>query len=767
MLDTKLKNSHQSRAFGVLFSLLILAFISACIIASYPLLRKNTQLMMKNEKSKRETMLEEDKEKYKSYFIKTLLQSNYVLSWSNIEQNADSSVVPSQIFLTKDLQEISYSDDFYLEKEAFVDQFNNVMEEWYYRFYFITLKEYASFQYYLVDHKSGNTLTNTIKPLSLLQQDTAEAQKLRASYPFYIVFQYGEDGSLQILDYAGLDQAKIDEYKLMELNKTEIQDDLDNWHQYKDRVKPPSDVTIIYASNLEEFYLSDNMKGYLDPQYYFSEAGFLYAYSIAFVCVFLLAMLLPLKKSWKIGSGLAARIPMEISLAGIMVSIAFYGGMLPMAWETITGYFICNPEYTIIPRKLLNVLDYCVNYIAWMAVLVILYLCFLSIRQVFTLGLIRYLKEKTLTGRMLRWLIRKIKKLFRSLGEIDLSEPSNKYIMKVLAVNFVILLILCSIWFLGIAILIPYTILLFFIIKRYMDDIKKKYAILLKATSKIADGNLEGTIEEDLGVFNPLKDELTKVQRGFKIAVEEEIKSQRLKTDLITNVSHDLKTPLTAIITYINLLKEENISEEDRKSYIKTLDNKSQRLKRLIEDLFEVSKASSNNVTINLVEVDLVNLIQQVLLELDDKIVESEVEFRFHPPVDKVVLFLDSEKTYRIFENLIINITKYAMPHSRAYIDITREKDIVKIILKNVSISELEFNSEEISERFVRGDQARNTEGSGLGLAIVKSFVELQGGKFRIQTDGDLFKAMIQWKVINKDNDDPDKENLLGLKNEK
>jgi hypothetical protein len=107
------------------------------------------------------------------------------------------------------------------------------------------------------------------------------------------------------------------------------------------------------------------------------------------------------------------------------------------------------------------------------------------------------------------------------------------------------------------------------------------------------------------------------------------------------------------------------------------------------------------------------------------------------------------------------------MPHSRAYIDITREKDIVKIILKNVSISELEFNSEEISERFVRGDQARNTEGSGLGLAIVKSFVELQGGKFRIQTDGDLFKAMIQWKVINKDNDDPDKENLLGLKNEK
>ncbi|HCR41609.1 MAG TPA: sensor histidine kinase, partial [Lachnospiraceae bacterium] len=142
---------------------------------------------------------------------------------------------------------------------------------------------------------------------------------------------------------------------------------------------------------------------------------------------------------------------------------------------------------------------------------------------------------------------------------------------------------------------------------------------------------------------------------------------------------------------------------------------------------------------------------QQVLLELDDKITVSEVEFRFHTQMDKVILSLDSEKTYRIFENLIVNITKYAMPHTRAYIDITRENDVVRIVLKNVSISELEFNTEEISERFVRGDQARNTEGSGLGLAIVKSFVELQGGKFRIYTDGDLFKAVIEWKAVKKD----------------
>jgi len=218
---------------------------------------------------------------------------------------------------------------------------------------------------------------------------------------------------------------------------------------------------------------------------------------------------------------------------------------------------------------------------------------------------------------------------------------------------------------------------------------------------------------------------------------------------LALGLSHDLKTPLTAIITYINLLKEENVSEEERRSYIETLDNKSQRLKNLIEDLFEVSKASSNNITLDLIEIDLGNLIHQVLLELDDKIVGSKVEFRYNPPEDKIILQLDSEKTYRIFENLIINIIKYAMPHTRAYIDIIKNKGIIQVVLKNISASELNINVDDITERFVRGDLARNTEGSGLGLAIVKSFVELQGGEFRIQTDGDLFKAIVEWKMEN------------------
>ena len=602
----------------------------------------------------------------------------------------------------------------------------------------------------MIDHQTAEAQTNTIDPLSILLQNTEEAEKLKATYPFYIVFQYSEDGSLQISDYAGLEEEYIDEYKLIELNKTEVLGDFYNisWHRYKDYIKSPTGVTIIYASSSENFYLSENINNYrTDPQYFFSEGGFIYVAGIALAIVFLLAMLLPLKKSWQIGQGFAAKIPLEINVLGIVVAISSYALLLPMAWETITGYFICAPEQTILPEQLLTILDYIVNFAAWMTVLLTIYLCFVSMRQVFTIGFVRYVKEKTLIGRTVLWSIKKVKQIFRSLGEIDLSSSSNKAIIKILAVNFVILLVLCSIWIFGIFILIVYTVVLFFILRKYFDDIKSKYAILLKATSRIADGDLEGTIEEDLGLFEPLKEELTKVQHGFKKAVAEEMKSQRMKTDLITNVSHDLKTPLTAIITYVNLLKEDNISEEDRRSYIETLDKKSQRLKTLIEDLFEVSKASSNNVTLNKVEINLVNLIQQVLLELDDKIASSKIEFRFNTPKEKIILKLDSDKTYRVFENLIINIIKYAMPNTRAYIDIEKKEETIKIILKNISANELNFNGEDISERFVRGDQSRNTDGSGLGLAIVKSFVELQNGKFGIETDGDLFKAIIEWKI--------------------
>ena len=263
----------------------------------------------------------------------------------------------------------------------------------------------------------------------------------------------------------------------------------------------------------------------------------------------------------------------------------------------------------------------------------------------------------------------------------------------------------------------------------------------------MAEGNLKIALkEEELGVMKPIGVELGRVQQGFSKAVAEEAKSQSMKTELITNVSHDLKTPLTAIITYVDLLKKEDITEEERKSYIATLDQKSQRLKVLIEDLFEVSKANSGTISMNFMEVDVVNLMKQVRLEMEDKIAASGLIFRWNLPEDKVILSLDGQRTYRVFENLLNNILKYSMPNSRVYIDILKNEQDVQVVFKNMSAEELNFDSERLTERFVRGDVSRKTEGSGLGLAIVKSFVELQRGKVEVSVDGDLFKVVLVWK---------------------
>ena len=219
-----------------------------------------------------------------------------------------------------------------------------------------------------------------------------------------------------------------------------------------------------------------------------------------------------------------------------------------------------------------------------------------------------------------------------------------------------------------------------------------------------------------------------------------------MKTELITNVSHDLKTPLTAIITYVDLLKKEDITEEERKEYMATLEKKSQRLKVLIEDLFEISKATTDNIVMNYDEVDLVSLIKEVRLENEDKIQSSTLDFRWSLPEEKCILRLDPQRTFRIIDNLVQNILKYSMAHSRVYIAMNDQDGKVTVSLKNMSATEMNFTPEEITERFVRGDLSRNTEGSGLGLAIAQSFTELQGGEFKVETDGDLFKVTIMWK---------------------
>ena len=407
------------------------------------------------------------------------------------------------------------------------------------------------------------------------------------------------------------------------------------------------------------------------------------------------------------------------------------------------------------------ILTYALNVLAVAALFFITWCCGVSLRAIRVQGAGTYLRQHSLCyllvplwKKLWRGMKRgfsigrdKVVDVYHDAEHFDVTKDAKKLILRIVLWNALILVIVCSLPLGGVTIAVIYSVVLYFVLRRYVSKLQKKYGLLLKATNEIAQGNLNVTIEEDLGVFEPFKPQIYRIEEGFRNAVAEEVKSQRMKSELITNVSHDLKTPLTAIITYVKLLQEPGVTEEQRKEYLETLDRKSLRLKALIEDLFEVSKANSQNITLDIRDVDIVSMVKQVEFEMEDKLADAGLDVRMSMPEEKVIVPLDSQKTFRIFENLFGNIAKYALPGTRVYVNGFTAKDDVTIILKNITAQELSVSGEELTERFVRGDVSRNTEGSGLGLAIAKSFTELQGGKFRIELDGDLFKVVLIWKV--------------------
>jgi signal transduction histidine kinase len=233
------------------------------------------------------------------------------------------------------------------------------------------------------------------------------------------------------------------------------------------------------------------------------------------------------------------------------------------------------------------------------------------------------------------------------------------------------------------------------------------------------------------------------LKQGVRTLQNEQAKSERLKTELITNVSHDLRTPLTSIITYVGLLKKEEVSDENRAAYIEIIEKKSMRLKVLIDDLFEVSKMVSGNVELAREKIDLVQLLQQALAEYNSDINDSNLQFRVSAQEEPIFAQVDGQKLWRVFDNLIENILKYSLEGTRVYISIHASDQKATITFKNVSKYELNGNLDELLERFKRGDSSRHAEGSGLGLAIAKSIVDLHEGHLIIDMDGDLFKACL------------------------
>ena len=348
------------------------------------------------------------------------------------------------------------------------------------------------------------------------------------------------------------------------------------------------------------------------------------------------------------------------------------------------------------------------------------------------------------------------KKIFKDTNKVTKSVPLAKRI---------IILAMLSVgvgtigWFIGF--LFGSTLLLFLfgpilsltIVVLYVYYLIKKLAYLsyiMEGTERIKGGDIHYKLDiigDDN--FSNLAENINNIGEGLDKAIYNQLKSERLKSELITNVSHDLKTPLTSIINYIELIKkEEDIKPEHIKDYVNVLDSKSKRLKVLIEDLFEASKASSGNLELNMEKIDITQLLRQAIGEMEEKLSKANLDLKLRVPEEKTYIMADGKKLYRVLENLLSNISKYSLNNTRVYIDIIEEDDKVKLTMKNISSYELNFDPEEIMERFKRADESRNTEGSGLGLAIARDLVNAQGGRFEIDIDGDLFKSVVEFNLI-------------------
>lgn len=241
--------------------------------------------------------------------------------------------------------------------------------------------------------------------------------------------------------------------------------------------------------------------------------------------------------------------------------------------------------------------------------------------------------------------------------------------------------------------------------------------------------------------------QLNMIRTGVQKAVEEGTKADRTKIELITNVSHDIKTPLTSVISYVELLKKEELSPAAR-DYVEILSGKAQRLSGIVQDVFEVSKATTGNISLNLEDLDIGRLLKQTFGEMEEVIERSKLQFRVDIPETPMLVHADGQRMYRVFQNLIRNCTQYSLEGSRVYVSLVAQSGLASVNIRNISKTEITMNGEDLTARFVRGDQNRTTEGSGLGLSIAKSFTEACGGRFFVRTDGDLFVATVQFPLV-------------------
>lgn len=486
-------------------------------------------------------------------------------------------------------------------------------------------------------------------------------------------------------------------------------------------------------SNIDPSTLSYSNSLYVQQTVYniFKGHENLPTYLIPFSTISIIVMIVYL--IWATGhergkEGIALNSIDKISYEIISIVIMFVIGMM-------MSFALASIE-TQIPQKIL------------VSVFLLCYLIGYACLAVWVSTTIRRLKAKQfirsfLTYKVFRWIKIMVEKIFRRVTD---KENTNRKVT-IIYWGFVAISIIlaCFIWSgIGFLILIAFWIWAYYKLLQYNKKIQK----INEALRNIYEGNPNVKLnEEELeGTLKIMAKYINDIAGGFTNAIEQSLKSERLKTELITNVSHDIKTPLTSIINYVDLLKKEDIQNAQIEQYIAVLDKKSQRLKKLIEDLVEASKVSSGNVKLNMEVINVKELLNQTVGEFEDKLEKKNLKIEMDLPNENVLIKADNRYLYRVIENVFSNISKYALEGSRVYIKLEKQKEEVYLEFKNISKDKLNISAEELMQRFVRGDKSRYTEGSGLGLSIAESLTELQGGKFKIDIDGDLFKVEIKWK---------------------
>lgn len=776
MLDIRLKNNKKALCAAVV--------IAALAAACFALVAINCKYRVDDYYARHGSDLESD------LFIEVLFQWNYVLYPEMLEKSGRSDSV-EDLYLSFEEETIAdvsmenyYGTEFIyqgnseqLKTEYISELRNNLLRT----DSLYTSELSVKLDYCVIDKDTQTVLKNTTRDIDLLEEDQ------NWEYRYYFIVHYDQNGNIsdirvrsgdseQFLKNAQLvanstdslllaDKQRVAQYLMV--NESDVADKRVTVTQMN-----PRNAVFIYAMTEEQIgdfnwfpiYRYDDYGGvsvshHIDTgsrEMVYASVGVGRWYLLILAVITVIFGFLSRYKPQCMADTAATKHSAELVwVIQWVLSVVLYDVVVSFVYFANEVYFITEP------------ITFLMLFAAMFLVFGVWYWCLLSVRDIFG-GLRSFIRKRSLLYRywgLFKDFIRRTCARWKAaLADVDLGKDTTKPLKRLIILQMVIVAFACCCWGYGIFIVACYSVVLYFALKRYIGKVQSQYKNLMQATNAIAQGKFDNTFEGDFGIFESYKEELYQIQGGFRTAVEEEVKSQRMKTELITNVSHDLKTPLTAIITYIDLLKEENITSEQKKSYLETLERKSLRLKVLIEDLFEISKASSGNVKFEPVAVDICNLMRQAYLEHEDRMTANGLDMRFDLPEEKIILQLDSQKTYRIFENLYGNITKYALPNTRVYVQarvIIEEKTDkaysekissgtvpvrkIHIEMKNISAQELIVSPTDLTERFVRGDASRNTEGSGLGLAIAKSFTELQGGRFDIEIDGDLFKAVIEW----------------------